>query len=148
MADLRTITSNVWIKGTLRVEGALSAIAGFLSKSATAGIGYTTGAGGAVTQQTNKSTGVTLNKVCGQITMNNAALNAGVEVAFTLTNSVIAATDVVIVNVGSVGTSAAYLLSVTAVGAGSCEITVSNASAGNLSEAIVLNFAVIKAVAA
>lgn len=114
-------------------------------------LGYASGsgtaAGGAVTQITSKATGVTLNKVCGQITMNGAALAAAAEVAFTLTNSFIAATDVVIVSVASGGTSAAYLTSVTATAAGTCEITVSNASAGSLSEAVVLNFAVIKSVA-
>jgi len=113
---------------------------------ATTSIGYTTGAGGTVTQSTSKTTGVTLNKLSGQITMNNAALAAGAEVAFTLTNSFIAATDVVIVNVQSVGTAGSYLVSVGAVSAGSCSITVSNASAGSLSQAIVLNFAVIKSV--
>lgn len=148
MADLRTITSNLWVKGTLRVQGAMTAVAGFLSNSPTSGIGYSTGAGGTVTQATNKSTGVTLNKITGQITMNGAALAAAAEVAFTLTNSTIAATDTVIVNIASGGTSAAYATSVTAVGAGSCEITVGNWSAGSLSEALVLNFAVIKAVAA
>jgi ribosomal protein S9 len=99
---------------------------------------------GAVTQATSKSTGVTLNKSAGQITMNNAALAAGVEVAFTLTNSAIAATDVLVVNVASGGTSAAYAAVVTAVAAGSAEITLSNLTAGSLSEAVVLNFAVIK----
>lgn len=118
------------------------------SSSPSAGIGYATGAGGAVTQATNKSTGVTLNKISGQITMNNAALGAGAEAAFTLTNSAIAATDVLVVNVATGGTSAAYGLSVTAVAAGSCEITVSNLTAGSLSEALVLSFIVFKAVAA
>lgn len=130
-------------------SSALSWAGSVVSSSATAGVGYTTGAGGAVTQLTDKSTGVTLNKVCGQITTNNAALNAGVEVSFVLTNSAIAATDAVVVNVGSGAvTPAAYLVSVGAVAAGSCTIVLSNASAGSLSEALVLNFAVIKAVAA
>jgi len=115
---------------------------------ATAGLGYGTGAGGAVTQATSKSNGVTLDKVCGQITMNNAALNAGVSVSFTLTNSAIAATDVVEVNIASAASADSYHVSVTAVAAGSCRIQVRNFTAGNLSETLVLNFAVIKAVAA
>lgn len=119
---------------------------GLIKSSGTAGIGYATGAGGTVTQATSKTTGVTLNRICGQITMNGAALAAGVEVAFTLTNSTIAAADVIIINVQSVGTAAAYLVGVGAVSAGSCSITVSNASAGSLSQAIVLNFIVIKSV--
>jgi X-X-X-Leu-X-X-Gly heptad repeat protein len=126
----------------------LYAGAGALSTSPSQGVGYATGAGGAVTQATNKSTGVTLNNVCGAITMNNASLAAGAEVAFTLTNSRIAATDVVVACVKSGGTSAAYSVGVTAVAAGSCEITVSNLTAGSLGEALVLNFVVVKAVAA
>lgn len=109
-------------------------------------IGYSAGAGGTVTQATSKTTAVTLNKIAGQITMNGAALAAAAEVAFTLNNSTIAATDVVIVNVQSVGTAGAYLVGVGAVANGSCSITVSNASAGSLSQAIVLNFCVIKSV--
>lgn len=112
------------------------------------GIGYSAGVGGAVTQATNKSTGVTLNKLCGSITMNNASLAAGAEAAFTLTNATIAATDVVAVSIKSGGTSAAYVVSVTATGAGSCEITLCNLSAGSLGEAVVLNFVVLKGVAA
>lgn len=123
---------------------------GLLANSASTGVGYTTGAGGTVAQGSGsgKATGVTLNKTTGQITMDGAALNAGVEVTFVLTNSAIAATDVVIVNHSSAGTAGAYLVGVSAVGAGSCSITVSNASAGNLSEAIVLSFAVIKGASA
>jgi hypothetical protein len=101
--------------------------------------------GGAVTQLTNKSTGVTLNKICGQITMNNAALAAATAVAFTLTNSLIQATDTVIVNIASGGTVGAYTVSVAAVGTGSCSFVLKNESAGPLSEAVVLGFAVIKA---
>lgn len=110
------------------------------------GIGYATGAGGAITQQTNKSTGVTLNKICGDITMNGAALNAGVIVSFTLTNSCIAATDNIILIHSSVGTVGSYLLNAQP-GAGSAVINVRNTSAGNLSEAIVVRFTVIKSVA-
>jgi hypothetical protein len=71
-------------------------------------IGYASGAQGTVTQITSKSTGVTLNKSSGQITMNNASLAAGTTVLFTLTNSTLSAKDVLIVNVGSGGTSGAY----------------------------------------
>lgn len=109
---------------------------------------YTSGAGtgGIVTQATNKSTGVTLNKICGQITMNGAALAAAAEVSFVVTNNTVASTDVVIVNVQSVGTAVAYFVTVGAVSNGSFAITVGNASTGSLSQAIVLNFAVIKSV--
>jgi hypothetical protein len=109
-------------------------------------VGYSTGTGGAVTQITSKATGVTLNKRCGQITMNNASLNAAAEVSFTLTNSVIAATDVVMVCIGSGATAGAYNVQCDAVAAGSCRISIGNMSSGSLGEAIVLNFVVIKAV--
>jgi len=121
---------------------------GFIkSTSPTGGIGYAGGAGGTVTQATSKSTAVTLDKVCGQITLNNATLNAGTEVTFTVTNSTVATTDCVVVNHDSVGTAGAYLPTAHTIGSGSFQITVSNLSASNLGEAIVLNFVVIKAVA-
>ncbi len=113
--------------------------------SSGAGIGYTIGAGGTVTQITSKATGVTLNKLSGQITMINSALNAGVIVSFVLTNSFIAAGDVLILNHSAVGTVGAYLLN-TQCAAGSATINVRNTSAVNLSEAIVISFVLIKAV--
>lgn len=109
-------------------------------------IGYTTGAGGAVTQSTSKSTGVTLNKACGTITMNNEALAAGATVQFTVTDDKVAATDVICVNHTSGGTLGAYLITPNSPAAGSFKINVTNISASSLSEAIVLRFAVIKAV--
>lgn len=110
------------------------------------GLGYVTGAGATVTQLTSKSTGVTINKICGAITTNNAALAAGAEVKFTVTNSMVAATDVVVLSIQGGGTSGSYLLTVGAVAAGSFDIVISNASAGSLSQALVINFAIIKAV--
>lgn len=112
---------------------------------ATGKLGYSSG-GGTVTQSSSKTTGVTLNAKSGQITMNNAALADDATAAFTFTNSFIAATDVVIVNVASVGTAGGYQLTVGAVAAGSCSISVLNVSGGSLSQAIVINFVVIKGV--
>jgi len=107
--------------------------------------GYSTG-GGTVTQATNKTTAVTLNAKSGQITMNNASMSSNTTAGFTLTNSFIAATDVVIVNIASGATADAYILTVDAVAAGSCRISVRHNSGGALSEALVLNFVVIKGV--
>ncbi len=98
-----------------------------------------------VTQATNKSTGVTLNKTTGKIVMNNEALGAAAEVSFTVTNSRVAADDVVVVNHASAGTAGSYLVAANAVAAGSFKITVSNVSAGSLSEAIVLQYRVLRA---
>lgn len=127
--------------------GTSLSVTGAISSTGTAGIGYATGAGGTVTQNANKSTGVTLNKISGTITMNNAALAAGAEAKFTVTNSTVAATDVPVVAIKSGGTSGSYLIAVSSVASGSFDIVVSNASTGSLSEAIVISFVIIKGVA-
>jgi hypothetical protein len=121
-----------------------------IASATTDGLGYpnSLAIGGAVTQATDKSTGVTLSKVCGQITMNGAALAGGAKVSFAVTNSKVVGTDTVIVSVASGGTANAYRAAVTAVGAASFTVTVENITGGSLSEAPVINFAVIKAVAA
>lgn len=108
-------------------------------------VGYAAG-GSSVTQITSKATGVTINARCGRITMHNAALAAAAEVSFVVTNNQVAATDCIIVNVQSVGNAGAYLVNVAAVSAGAFTIAVGNCSTGSLSQAVVLNFAVIKAV--
>lgn len=97
-----------------------------------------------VTQATSKSTGVTCTGTRGQITMNGAALAAAAEVGFTVTDSLISANDVIGVNVKSGATADSYQVTVDAVAAGSFRISVSNASGGSLSEAIVLSFKAIK----
>ena len=115
--------------------------------SSTGKHGYATGAGGTVTQATSKATGVTLSKSTGQITLNNAALAADTTVSFTLTNTVIEAGDILIMNHISAGTAGSYLLNAQSA-AGTASINVRNITAGSLSEAIVIAFAVIKAVTA
>jgi hypothetical protein len=114
------------------------------STDATAGIGYSTGAGGTVTQLTSRTTGVTINKIAGAITLFSAAGTSSYT-TFTVTNSTVAATDVIIVNQKS-GTDK-YEAFVTNVSAGSFNITFSDTS-GTTTEQPVFNFAVIKAVAA
>ena len=117
---------------------------GVIASTGTAGVGYATGAGGAVTQLTSRTTGVTLNKTAGAITMFSAA-GTTTAATFTVTNSTVAATDVVILNQKS-GTDL-YDLMVTAVAAGSFNITF-RTTGGTTTETPVFNFAVIKAVAA
>ena len=106
-------------------------------------IGYSAAAQGTVTQATSKSTGVTLNKSAGRITMNGALLAAGAAASFTLTNSLISANDAIIVNVSGGGTAAAYTTYISSMTAGSAVVTLRNLSAGDLSEAVIINFAVI-----
>ena len=106
-------------------------------------LGYASAAQGSVTQGSSKSTGVTLNESMGQITMNNATLNTLTNVTFTLTNNLISAKDVIILNVGAGATSGAYNCWISSMSAGTCTITLRNISGGNLSEAVVINFAII-----
>ena len=113
----------------------------------TTGIGYPSGSGGAVTQATNKGTGVTLNTPTGVITMNNASLAAAAEATFTVTNSTVAATDTVVASIASGDTAGQHIIGVTAVASGSFKLTLTNVTASTqTSAAVVVNFAVIKAV--
>ena len=109
-----------------------------------AGLGYGTGSGGTVTQATSKTTGVTLNKPTGQITMNNAALAANTTVRFLVTNSIASVTDCIMVTIRDGVTAGAYLAWVDGTANGSFTMAVRNITAGSLSDAVVLNFSVIK----
>ena len=116
------------------------------------GLGYGTGSGGTVTQITSRTTGVTLNKTNGSITLVSAAGSPTWQ-TFTVTNSTVEATDTIIVNQKS-GTDT-YMIHVTNVSTGSFKITfatmnnlISNldSTGGITVEQPVFNFAVIKAV--
>jgi hypothetical protein len=111
-------------------------------------IGIGAGYGASVTQLTSKTTGVTINAKAGVVTMHNAALAASTAVQFTMTNSAISATDVVVANQGAGGTSGSYGVACVDTGAGTAIFRVVNTSAGSLSEALTLNFVVIDSVAA
>lgn len=107
------------------------------------GIGYNVGSGGVVTQATDKTTGVTLSKPSGSVTMNAASLAAATIVAHTLTNTLIEAGDLLVLNHKSGGTLGSYTLNA-ACGAGSASIQVRNSTAGSLAQAIEYQFCVIK----
>lgn len=104
--------------------------------------GYTTGTGGTVTQGTSRTTGVTLNKACGAITLVSAA-GSTTPATFTVTNSTVSATDVIYVCQKS-GTDL-YTLSVSRVASGAFDITF-NTKSGTTTEQPVFNFVVLKAV--
>jgi len=107
-------------------------------------LGYTTAAQGTVTQATSKSTAVTLNASAGRITMNNASLATATNVTFTLNNSLISANDTIILTLSSGQTTpGSYNCFANALGTGTVSITLRNISGGTLSEAIVVNFAII-----
>ena len=113
-------------------------------------IGYSAAAQGAVTQLTDKSTGVTLNKSAGRITMHNAALADGAVASFILTNSTISAKDTIIVNVSSNTTGSAagaYTTYISYMSAGTALISLRNLSATSYSEAVVINFTIIHSAA-
>ena len=106
-------------------------------------LGYSTGAQGTVTQATDKGTAVTLNKSAGRITMNNAALAGNTAITFTLTNNLISANDVIITNVSGGGTAGAYTTYVSSMTTGSAVLTLRNLTSGSLSEAVIVNYAII-----
>lgn len=138
-----TIATAVTIGNDKKITGA----GGVVSTHATQGVGYATGAGGTVTQATSRTTGVTLNTVSGAITMFTAAASA-TPATFTVTNSAVAATDTISLNVSSgANASNAYIFTISAVAAGSFNVTFWSASGTN-SDTPVLHFNVIKGVSA
>ena len=110
-------------------------------------IGYGNGAGSAVTQGTSRTTDVTINAVCGQITLFPTNKGAGTPGYFTFNvlNSTVSASDVIILNMAS-GTADTYINTVTAVSNGSFRVQMFMYAGAPL-ESPVLSFAVIKAVA-
>lgn len=136
-ASIATISGNANV-GNLLSSGAIT------SNSATAGVGYRTGAGGTVTQLTDKTTAVTLNKLSGEITMSNSTLGGDATVSFTLNNSTIANTDVIIINQVSTANRGEYAFDGTC-NTGNAIISVHNMTNTNRSDAIVIRYAVIKA---
>ena len=136
------------INGTLTGVTDITSSGAVLSSSATAASGYATGAGGAVTQITSASTGVTLSKPTGQITTVALTTAAAAEERFTVTNTLVAATDVIALSTTYNG-AGTPMLSVVNVAAGAFDIVISNVHAANaLNAVMVINFAVIKGVAA
>jgi hypothetical protein len=119
-------------------------VTGAVVSTGTTGVGYASGAGGTVAQSSSRTTGVTLNKTTGAITLVSAAGSA-TAATFTVTNSTVAATDVIILNQKS-GTDL-YDLMVTAVATGSFNITF-RTTGGSTTETPTFNFAVIKGVVA
>ena len=107
-------------------------------------LGYTAAAQGTVTQLTDKSTAVTLNKPAGRITMDAASLTTATNATFTLTNSFISANDTVVLTIsGGQATAGSYNVFANSLAAGSVSISLRNISGGTLSEAVVINFAIL-----
>jgi hypothetical protein len=101
------------------------------------------GIGGTVTQSGLKSSLVNLNKITGTITTTADALAGGSVTGFTLLNTLIASTDYVLVQHITGGTLTAYTLQATP-NSGYASIYLRNITAGSLSEALTIQFLVIK----
>lgn len=147
-SEVGRFTSGTLASGSFQVKytgaNAIQSSGGVNSISATAGIGYATGAGGTVTQTTSRTTGVTLNAVTGAITLVSAAGSALWQ-SFTVTNSTVAATDTVIVD--QVSGTDLNMIQVTNIAAGSFRISFAT-TGGVTVEQPVFRFTVIKSVSA
>lgn len=134
------------------VGNLLTDLPGAINAIVTTGtLGYGTGGGGTVTQATNRTTGVTLSKLTGQITTNNASLAAEAAAEFTVTNTLVAIGDVVVCcqQSGSNGGDTDVYVSGTAAGSFKIKVANNNAAAGTAETgAIIINFAVIKGASA
>lgn len=105
------------------------------------------GLGGTVTQATNRTTAVTLNKLCGTITTNSASLAAEAAAEFTVNNSLVRISDVVLLcqQSGSDGGNTVVWVSTVANGSFKIKVANNNAAAGTAETgAIILNFFVVK----
>ena len=132
--------------GALIVNSTIASNSTILANGNSSKIGYNTGAGGTITQGAGaKTNSVTLNRPTGVIVTDNAALAAATAVTFNLSNSVIEATDIVVVSHISGGTLGSYNFAV-APAAGNANIVIRNITAASLSEALTLRFIVIKSV--
>lgn len=138
-----TTTGGLQTSGGLGVAKRITAGGAILSTSPSGGVGYAAGAGLAVTQATSRTTGVTINAASGAITL-FAAAGSATAASFTVTDSAVAATDAIVLSVKSATNK--YLVFVTAVAAGSFEVTFFT-TGGTASDSPVINFAVLKAVA-
>lgn len=110
------------------------------------GLGYGTGAGGSVTQATNKSTAVTLNTPTGQIATHAASLAANTVVTFTFSNSLLTIRDTVILTLNQSTTDTDSYNVWCSVNNGTAQVHLKNISAGALANAVYINFAIIKGV--
>jgi hypothetical protein len=142
MANKRSLILSGGMPAEITSADTLLTPGGHLDNHPTNGVGYTVGAGGAATQATNKSTGVTIDRPSGRVTMNAASLAANTTVSFLVT----CATDTPNVAIVSNGTAAAgaYLAWVSTVGNGSFRISVRNMTAGALADAIQINYTIVK----
>lgn len=110
-------------------------------------LGYGPGSGGTATQPTSKSAPVTLNKPCGMITTHAQSLAPGQYAHFSLHNSGISPTDMVMVCLSySAGAGLNYRVFATTGLTGNAVISLQNTAGAALAEVIEIHFVVIKKV--
>ena len=110
---------------------------------ATSTIGYASGNFATVTQQNNKTTGVTINTSSGQIVTANSQLAPSAQAVFVVSNSSISANDNVICSIASGGTLGAYNVFVAAISNGSFTVVIKNSTNNAYSEAVTLNYSIL-----
>lgn len=100
----------------------------------------------AVTQITNRSTGVTLNALSGTITTDATSLAAAAEATFVVTNSYVKAGSIVLVTQRTPSATGTSFFFVSKTTAGTFEITLTNLHASTAdTSASVVDFLVINA---
>lgn len=139
-------TGDTTISGDLSLTN-VTASGLIVSTSPSSGIGYDTGAGGAVTAISSPR--ATLNKICGSITLPSGTLGAGLIYFAYVNNSLLTTGDAILFSMS--GTSAAAIspfnYMVTPYSAGLMEIRIRNMTLSSKSySGIVVNFSIIKKV--
>jgi hypothetical protein len=139
-----TITGSTEITGSLNIRGPITisstdVITGsaFISGS----IGYF-GVGSTVTQTGARTSGVTINNLCGTILMASAAGSATAS-SFVVTNNKISIADIVILSIRATGVTNLYDMFVTDVQSGSFRI-VFRTTGGVATDTPYINFAIFK----
>lgn len=110
---------------------------------ATSEIGYASGNFGTVTQQNNKTTGVTINTSSGQIITASSQLAPSAQAVFVVTNSSVSVDDNVICSIASGGTLGAYNVFIAQIGNGTFTVVIKNSTNNAYSEAVTLNYSIL-----
>jgi hypothetical protein len=133
--------------GTPTPSHKLHVVGGIRSTTKTNGIGYGTGAGGAYTQLTSRTTAVnTGNEICGEITLFTVAPVVGTWATFTVNNTSIGANDTIALS--TTGAANVYLaIPNTIVNNASFQISVVSI-AGTAVDTPRINYSIIKSVKA
>jgi len=136
--------ATVNLTGDQTVAGLKTFLGGHLSTSAAQPIGYGTGAGGTVTQITNKATAVTINTPSGYIITHNAALAGGASVEFFVNNNTVDVNACAVIAHPRIDGN--YSVVVTNAHNGVFRLRLTNLTGGSLSNAVQITFMVIRGV--